>query len=42
MSTKNMAEQEALKEGLKLSLELQIKKLIIKGDSQIILNALRK
>lgn len=38
----NIEKLEALGEGLKLSLELGIKKLFIVGDSQIIMNGLRK
>lgn len=41
-ASNNIAKLEALKEGLKLSLKHGIQKLIIEGDSQIILNALRK
>lgn len=37
----NIAELEALIEGLNLSINLGIKKLIIEGDSQIILNAIK-
>ena len=37
-----MAELEAAEEGINLSIKLNIKKLIIEGDSQIIINALRK
>ena len=40
--TNNIAELEALKEGLKLRIKKNVKKLIIEGDSQIILNAIRK
>ena len=40
--TNNMAELEAVKEGINLSIKLKIKKLMIEGDSQIIINALRK
>lgn len=38
----NIVELEALREGLKLTLNNNITKLIIEGDSQIILNAIRK
>ena len=38
----NLTEIEALIKGLNLSRELGINKLVIEGDSQIILNALRK
>ena len=40
--TNNIAELEALKEGLKLSIKINIRKLIIEGDSQVNLNAIRK
>lgn len=38
----NVTKLEALIEGLKISLEVGIGKLIIEGDSQGILNAIRK
>jgi ribonuclease HI len=38
----NLVELEALKEGLKLSLKKGIQSLYIEGDTQIVLNALRK
>lgn len=41
-TTNNLAELEAVKEGLTLCNRINIRKLIIEGDSQIILNALRK
>lgn len=41
-TTNNLAELEAVKEGLTLCNRIKIRKLIIEGDSQIILNALRK
>ena len=41
-SSNNMAEFLALEEGLNICLQLGISKLIIEGDSQIILNAIRK
>lgn len=40
--TNNVVEMEALVEGPKLSLALDIRKLVIEGDSQIILNTIRK
>jgi ribonuclease HI len=41
-TTNNFAELEALEKGLLLCLELGLTKVIIEGDSQIILNAIRK
>ena len=41
VSSNNMAELEALIEELKLSMNFSIKKLIIEGHSQIILNVVR-
>ena len=38
----NIAELEAVAEGINLSIKFKIKKLMIEGDSQIIINALRK
>ena len=38
----NLVELEALQEGLQMCQNLSISKLISKGDSQIILNAIRK
>ncbi len=40
--TNNMAELEALQEGLQISLNLGLSKIIIEGDSQIVLNKIRK
>lgn len=42
IATNNVVELEALHEGLKLSIKLKINRIIIEGDSQIILNTLRK
>ena len=42
MASNNIAELEAVEEGINLCIKLNIKKLIIEGDSQIIINALRK
>ena len=42
MTSNNIAELKAAEEGINLSIKLKIKKLIIEGDSQIIINALRK
>ena len=42
ISSNNIGELEALKEGLQLSLKNEIKRIIIEGDSQIIINAIRK
>lgn len=41
-TSNNMAELEALEAGLLLCLEVGITKVVIEGDSQIILNAIRK
>ena len=41
IATNNIVELEAINEGLTFYNKLKIKKLIIEGDSQIILNALR-
>lgn len=38
----NLVELRALQEGFRLSIKLGIKRIIIEGDSQIVLNALRK
>ena len=37
-----MEKLEAVEEGINLSIKLKINKLMIEGDSQIIINALRK
>lgn len=41
-SINNMAEMQALDAGINLSMLLNIKKIVIEGDSAIIINALRK
>ena len=41
-TSNNLAELEALKTGLQLCHEVRASKVIIEGDSQIILNAIRK
>ena len=41
-TTNNLAELKALQEGIQICLNLSISKLITKGDSQIVLNAIRK
>ena len=41
-TSNNLAELEALKQGLQLCHNLKLSKVIIEGDSQIILNAIRK
>ena len=41
-TSNNLAELEALKQGLQLCHSLKLTKVIIEGDSQIILNAIRK
>ena len=41
-TTNNMAELEAVHKGIQICISLGVTKVIIEGDSQIILNALRK
>ena len=41
-TSKNLVELEALEAGLNLCLEVGISKVVIEGDSQIIMNAIRK
>jgi ribonuclease HI len=41
-TSNNLAELEAVLEGIKLCLKLGLTKVIIEGDSQIVINALRK
>lgn len=41
-TSNNLAELEAVSEGIKVCLKLGLSKVIIKGDSQIVINALRK
>ena len=41
-TSNNVAELEALYHGLQLCLKLYLSKVIIKGDSQIVLNSIRK
>lgn len=41
-TTNNLVELEALREGLQIFLDLVLSKIIIEGDSKIVLNAVRK
>ena len=41
-TSNNLTELEALKIGLQLCYEVGVSKVVIEGDSQIILNAIRK
>lgn len=42
VATNNTTELEVVEEGIKLCIELNIKKIMIEGDSQIIINSLRE
>ena len=42
LTSNNLAELEAVLEGIKLCIKLGLTKVIIEGDSQIVINALRK